>query len=57
MPSIEAAQQRAHARDSPPAKQQRRTGARGLGRSSAIKDDVPIARNLLVPAFNLVEPE
>jgi len=50
-PFRESAGQRAHALDAATVQSERRTGARGFVWSSAVKDDVAVARYLLVPVL------
>ena len=57
-PGVVSALERAHARNSHAAKFERRTGAGGFIRSSAVKNHIAIARDLVTmqPQFLAIEP-
>ena len=57
LPAGEPSGERADARDALPSQKQRHTGAGGFVRSSAVEDDVAVAKNFLLAFLELVGVE
>ena len=56
-PGVEAPQEGAHARDPHALELERHPGARRLVGSATVEDDLPVARNVLVPSLQLLRME